>query len=73
VRTLEWTVRARSEITALDRQIAQRIYKAAKRYAETRSGDVKQLQGLSNRYRLRVGDWRVVFAPEEGVSCLSCE
>jgi len=66
VRTLEWTLRARSEITALDRQIAQRIYKAIKRYVETGSGDVKQLQGLSNRYRLRVSDWRVVFALEEG-------
>jgi mRNA interferase RelE/StbE len=66
VRTLEWTVRARSELHALDRQIAQRLYKAIKRYAATGSGDVKQLQGLSNRYRLRVGDWRIVFAPEEG-------
>jgi mRNA interferase RelE/StbE len=66
VRTLEWTLRARTEIHALDRHVAQRIYKAIKRYAGTGSGDVKQLHGLSNRYRLRVGDWRVVFAPEEG-------
>ena len=51
---------------ALDHQVAQRIYKAIKRYAETGSGDVKQLQGLMNRYRLRAGDWRVIFTPEEG-------
>jgi mRNA interferase RelE/StbE len=38
---------------------------SAKRYAESGSGDLKQLQGLSNRYRLRVGDWRVIFAQEE--------
>jgi mRNA interferase RelE/StbE len=65
VRTLEWTLRAQSEIQAIDRQIAQRIYKAVKRYAATGVGDVKRLHGLVNRYRLRVGDWRIVFAPEE--------
>ena len=66
MKTLEWTLRARSELHSLDRQIAQRIYKAIKRYAATGSGDVKQLAGLTNRYRLRVGDWRLVFALEEG-------
>ena len=66
MRTLEWTLRARSELHALDRAVAQRIYKAAKRYAESGAGDVKQLRGLNNRYRLRVGDWRIVFALEEG-------
>jgi mRNA interferase RelE/StbE len=66
VRTLEWTLRARSELNALDNQVAQRIYKALHRYLATGSGDVKQLQGQSNRYRLRVGAWRIVFTPEEG-------
>jgi mRNA interferase RelE/StbE len=65
VRTLEWTLRAQSELHALDRQIAQRAYKAIRRYASTGAGDVKQLQGLTNRYRLRVGDWRIIFALEE--------
>jgi mRNA-degrading endonuclease RelE of RelBE toxin-antitoxin system len=66
VRTLEWTLRARKDLHALDRQIAQRIYKALQRYLGTGLSDVKQLQGSSNLYRLRVGDWRAVFTLEEG-------
>ena len=44
----------------------QRIYKALQRYLGTGLSDVKQLQGSSNLYRLRVGDWRAVFTLEEG-------
>jgi mRNA interferase RelE/StbE len=66
VRTVEWTLRARGELHALDRQIAQRLYKSLQRYAATGVGDVKQLQGMINRYRLRVGHWRIVFSLEEG-------
>jgi mRNA-degrading endonuclease RelE of RelBE toxin-antitoxin system len=65
VRALEWTLRARNEINALDRRIAVRIYKALKRYAATGAGDVKQLKAPILLYRLRVGDWRVIFTLEE--------
>ena len=66
MRTLEWTLRARSELLALDRQVAQRLYKALQRYISSGAGDVKRLHGLSNRFRLRVGDWRLVFSLHEG-------
>ncbi len=32
------------------------------RYAESGAGDVKALKGHVGEYRLRVGDWRVLFA-----------
>ncbi len=35
------------------------------RFAETGLGDVKRLSGRSGQWRLRVGDWRVLFTYEE--------
>jgi mRNA-degrading endonuclease RelE of RelBE toxin-antitoxin system len=29
-------------------------------------GDIRKLEGRSQRYCLRVGDWRVIFQPDEG-------
>jgi mRNA-degrading endonuclease RelE of RelBE toxin-antitoxin system len=31
-------------------------------YANTGLGDVRKLAGRSGEYRLRVGDWRVIFS-----------
>jgi mRNA interferase RelE/StbE len=31
-------------------------------YASSGAGDVRKLSGRSREYRLRVGDWRVVFS-----------
>jgi hypothetical protein len=41
--------------------------------AETGQGDVRKLQGPGNRWRLRVGDWRVifVFAPPGSITVLA--
>jgi mRNA interferase RelE/StbE len=52
---------AQRDITRLDRQVASRILGAVARYASTEQGDVKRLQGREREWRLRVGDWRVVF------------
>jgi mRNA interferase RelE/StbE len=40
--------------------MARRIRDAAALYAEQERGDVVKLAG-SGSYRLRVGDWRVIF------------
>jgi mRNA interferase RelE/StbE len=29
-----------------------------------RQGDIQKLEGTENEYRLRVGDWRVIFQPD---------
>jgi tripartite motif-containing protein 71 len=53
--------RARSDLSRLNSSTASRIVTAIERFAETNQGDVKKLQGQSDRWRLRVGDWRVIF------------
>ena len=35
---------------------------AVERHAATEQGDVVRLQGRDREWRLRVGDWRVLFA-----------
>ena len=50
-----------AEITRRDRRAAVRISQAVDRFAETAHGDVRKLQGDEDRYRLRVGDFRVIF------------
>jgi mRNA interferase RelE/StbE len=64
-----WTVRftpaAQRQIEALDRPIRDRIAAALARLAGDpgASPNVKALHG--GGYRLRVGDWRVLFARED--------
>jgi mRNA-degrading endonuclease RelE of RelBE toxin-antitoxin system len=42
-------------------------------YANTSQGDVRKLHGAGNRWRLRVGDWRIifVFAPPGSITVLT--
>lgn len=56
-----WSAAAQRDLRRLDRQVAERVRAAVQRYAATGQGNVKQLQGTTARYRLRVGDWRVRF------------
>jgi putative uncharacterized protein relE len=46
-------------IGSMDRTLKQRIKKAIEALPK---GDVKPLKGSSELYRLRVGDWRIVFS-----------
>lgn len=46
-----------------DRPQAIRILRAIQAYATSDRGDIKKLAGATNEWRLRVGDWRVIFAP----------
>lgn len=52
----------KKELGRLPRDLAARVLKAIFRYAESGYGDVKKLQGATGEYRLRVGEWRVLFA-----------
>ena len=44
----------------------RRIVAVIERYAEDDQGDVRKLAGSTDEYRLRGGDWRVVFRLEDG-------
>ena len=45
--------------------MVQRISNAVDQLAEHNAGDVVKLAGQVGLYRLRVGDWRVIFTFEE--------
>jgi mRNA interferase RelE/StbE len=61
--TLVWAHSAAATLDALitrDPRLAERLHTALGVYALTGRGDIRALVGQSG-YRLRVGDWRVVF------------
>ncbi|MCI8524344.1 MAG: type II toxin-antitoxin system RelE/ParE family toxin [Oscillospiraceae bacterium] len=49
-------------IGGMDRPTKQRIKAAIEKLP---TGDVKALQGCKGSYRLRVGDWRILFSYPE--------
>ena len=56
-------LRALKDVARLDRPMRERIVAAVERFAETGMGDVRLLRGKEQEiYRLRVGEWRVLFA-----------
>ena len=54
-------------INGMDRPTKQRIRNAVERLPK---GDVKPLSGSVRLYRLRVGDWRIVFSYPDGDTVL---
>ena len=57
-----FSVEARADLRAIDRETAMRLLNALARFLVTDAGNVKQLEGFDPpRYRLRVGDWRIIF------------
>ena len=63
-----WPDSARSDLRAIDRQMAIRILQCLTEYGESGNGDLKALAGQWQRYfRLRIGEYRIILAiaPEE--------
>jgi mRNA-degrading endonuclease RelE of RelBE toxin-antitoxin system len=59
---VRWSERARKDLQRLDPANQRRVASVVARFAETREGDVKRLQGpLGSEFRLRSGDLRVRF------------
>ena len=53
---------AREELERLDRPIVNRIFPAIESLAHNpRPAKCKKLSGVQNRWRIRVGDYRVVY------------
>ncbi len=52
---------AQRDVRRLDRHVAARVLDAVARYASTQQGDVTRLRGRDREWRLRVGDWHVLF------------
>ena len=68
VKEIVYSAQARSKLARIPRNEAGRIRSKIEQYAAdpgALANNVKKLQGL-NYYRLRVGDWRVIFR-EDGI------
>ncbi|MGH7880541.1 MAG: type II toxin-antitoxin system RelE family toxin [Candidatus Binataceae bacterium] len=60
---------ARKELQALDRSVAGRILKRIDALTrQPRPSGCKKLEGTENLWRIRVGDWRVVYAVDDARS-----
>lgn len=60
---IEYSKTAVKAIGRQDKHTKQRIKAGIEGLPD---GDVKPLQGADGRYRLRVGDWRIIFSyPDE--------
>ncbi len=60
-----WSPEARADLRAIDRETALEILHYIDRYLADRSGDVKKLKPPLTGLRLRCGDYRVFFDPED--------
>lgn len=61
---IEFKPRAVKDINSLDRLVARRILEKVRGLENGLSGDVKRLTNFTPEYRLRVGDYRVLFEIE---------
>ena len=48
----------------LDIPVRRRIFEALDLYVTGRRGDAQKLTGRGDQWRLRVGNWRVIFRPD---------
>ena len=65
---IEWLDEARADVRALDQPTAMRMIEGILRFARSGSGDLAALQGdLDGLFRLRLGDYRVLFTLENDV------
>ena len=61
-RLIRWSVEARSDLRAIDRDTALRLLKALDRFLKTDAGNVTQLEGFDPPlFRLRIGAWRFIY------------
>ncbi|MXY47247.1 MAG: type II toxin-antitoxin system RelE/ParE family toxin [Chloroflexi bacterium] len=61
IRRIIYNPQARRDLRRLDKVSAMRILNALERLAGDRSGEIRRLRGSPNEWRMRVGDWRVIF------------
>lgn len=60
--TVELSNRAKRDLAALSPQVQTRIVKALRKLeANPRPAGIEKLKGEDNAYRLRVGDYRVLY------------
>ena len=61
---IEFKPRAVKDLNALDRATTRRVLEKIRELENNLAGDVKRLTNFTPEYRLRVGDYRVLFEIE---------
>jgi mRNA interferase RelE/StbE len=64
---IELKERAIKDLKSMPKQDAQRILQKIKVLENGLSGDIKRLTNFTPEYRMRVGDYRVLFEVDESV------
>jgi mRNA interferase RelE/StbE len=65
---IEYDEAALEDLLKLPKKIQQQLIKSISRLGESpRSGNIKQLKGYDKLFRLRSGDYRVVYTIEDDV------
>ena len=65
---IEWLDEAKADVRAIDQPIAMRLFEGILRFAQIGAADVNALHGdMAGAFRLRIGDYRVLFTLEEDV------
>ncbi len=67
---LGFTKRADKDLRDLPPQVQVRIVVKLRRLQEDLSGDVKKLTNFTPEYRLRIGDYRVLFEIEDNTGTI---
>lgn len=67
---IEWRPRARKDLARLDPALRDRVIDAVGRLSEDQTG-IRRLEGYKPPlFRVRVGDWRILFTIEAGVASI---
>jgi mRNA interferase RelE/StbE len=67
---IEWRPRARKDLVRLDAEIRERVIDAVDRLSEDQSG-IRRLEGYKPPlFRMRVGDWRILFTIDASVATI---
>ena len=61
---IEFLETVREQLRSLPKDVRYAIGSKVNRLQTDLTGDVKKLKGFKNKYRLRVGDYRVLFELE---------
>ena len=65
---IEWTERAARDLDRLELLLQRRIFRKVDEFAGVGSfHEVKRVSGYDGLYRLRVGDYRVIFEFRDGI------
>jgi mRNA-degrading endonuclease RelE of RelBE toxin-antitoxin system len=67
---IDWRPRARKDLGRLNPDMRERVIDAVGRLSEDQSG-IRRLEGYKPPlFRIRVGDWRILFTIERGVATI---